>query len=303
MPCLLLAVIAVFVVRCVGWGATPVGREDKQRLPADFAKLVPLHTALGKPEPGEWLDKHVELGQTFRQYVGVRPVRAQGGRRVLYIQPLGNFTATQKRIVDLTIELMRAYFQLPVRVREGLSLDLIPSTARRKLSEHGSEQILTRYVCNEMLKPRLPKDAVAMIAFTATDLWPGEGWNYVFGEASFSERVGIWSINRYGDPDEDADCFRRCLLRTLKTATHETGHMFSMAHCTLYECNMCGSNHLPEADRHPLELCPHCLAKLCFATGAKPSKRFQDLIRFYKAQSLKAEAEFCERSLETLRKQ
>ena len=82
---------------------------------------------------------------------------------------------------------------------------------------------------------------------------------------------------------------RRVLLRTLKTATHETGHMFSMAHCTLFECNMCGSNHLPEADRRPLELCPHCLAKLCYATNADPIKRFERLIAFYRAHDLSAE--------------
>jgi archaemetzincin len=156
---------------------------------------------------------------------------------------------------------------------------------------------LTGYVCNVLLKPRLPKDAVAMIAFTAVDLWPGEGWNYVFGEASLKDRVGVWSMHRFGDPDASDDAFRLCLLRTLKTATHETGHMFSLPHCVLYQCNMCGSNSLPEADRQPLEMCPHCLAKLCYATGARPAKRFEQLIEFYKANHLKAEREFCEKSL------
>ena len=154
---------------------------------------------------------------------------------------------------------------------------------------------------DEVLKPRLPKNAVALIAFTNADLWPGEGWNYVFGQASLGDRVGVWSINRYGNPASDDEAFRRCLLRTLKTATHETGHMFSMAHCTLYQCNMCGSNHLPEADRRPLELCPHCLAKLCYATGADPLKRFQGLIAFFKAHGLKAEQEFCEKSLAAMK--
>ncbi len=70
-----------------------------------------------------------------------------------------------------------------------------------------------------------------------------------------------------------------------------------MEHCTLYECDMCGSNHLGEADRRPLEMCPHCLAKLCHATGADPVKRWERLIEFYKANDLKAEREFCEKSL------
>jgi hypothetical protein len=68
-----------------------------------------------------------------------------------------------------------------------------------------------------------------------------------------------------------------------------------------FPCNLCGSNNLPEADRQPLEVCPSCLAKLCHATAADPVKRFQSLIAFYKAHGLKAEQEFCEKSLAALK--
>ena len=270
-------------------------------LPRDFRKLLPLHTELGEPQPGDWLAIHHEPGQTFRQYVRNKPIRAERNRRTIYIQPLGDFSRTEQRIIGATAEFMGAYFGLPVKLREGLSLDLVPETARRKPIARRSEQILTTYVLSDVLKPRLPRDAVALIALTTADLWPGEGWNYVFGQASLSDRVGIWSINRYGNPDADDDAFRRCLLRTLKTASHETGHMFSMAHCTLYTCNMCGCNNLRESDRRPLEVCPHCLAKLCYATGEKPTKRFEKLIAFYKAHGLTSEQAFCEKSLAMLR--
>ena len=102
-------------------------------------------------------------------------------------------------------------------------------------------------------------------------------------------------------PKQDDDAFRLCLLRTIKVATHETGHMFSMQHCIQLECNMNGSNNLPESDRHPLEVCPNCLAKLCHATGAKPIARFEKLIEFCKANGLKQEQEFYEKSLKKLR--
>ena len=275
---------------------------DDRMLPSTFRKLLPLHTKLGKPRSGDWLAQHPEMGQTFNQYLHSYPIRVDKQRRVIYIQPLGEFNPTQKEIIDETTEFMGVYFQLPVKVREGLSLDLVPKTARRKPGVFRSEQILTTYVLDEVLKPRLPKDATVFVAFTTADLWPGEGWNYVFGQASLSDRVGVWSINRYGNPEAGDDAFRLCLLRTLKTATHETGHMFTMSHCTLYECNMCGSNHMDEADRRPLELCPHCLAKLCYATGADPAKRFDRLIQFYKAHRLTAEQAFCEKSLAILRK-
>ncbi len=91
-----------------------------------------------------------------------------------------------------------------------------------------------------------------MIALTTSDLWPGKGWNFVFGQARLRERVGVWSLYRNGDPDESEGAFRLCLLRTIKTATHETGHMFSLRHCTKYECNMCESNNSEESDRSPM---------------------------------------------------
>lgn len=276
--------------------------DDPSMLPPQFRKLLPLHTKLGEPKPHDWLTEHAEPGQTFRQYLRNQPIKIDSKRRVIYVQPLGDFNATQKKIVDETAEFMGVYFQLPVKVREPLSLDIVPQSARRKSGTFGSEQILTTYVLDEVLKPRLPKNAVAFIAFTTSDLWPGEGWNYVFGQATLSDRVGIWSISRYGNPDCSDKAYQLCLLRTLKTATHETGHMFTMAHCTLYECNMCGSNHLEEADRRPLEVCPHCLAKLCYATDADPTERFEKLLEFYKTHGLAAEQAFCEKSLAVLKK-
>lgn len=275
-------------------GGEPGGTGE---LPAPFARLVPLHTKLGKPQSGDWLDRYHEPGQTYQEYVRGNPVRPDKKRKVIYVQPLGRFDDQQRKIIEQTAEFLGIYFQLQVKVRKDLSLDVIPAKARRKHPTWGMDQILSTYVLDKVLHPRLPEDACAYIAFTASDLWPGEGWNFVFGQASLSERVGVWSIYRNGDPHQSEEARRLCLLRTLKTASHETGHMFSMQHCTLYECNMCGSNHREESDRRPLWLCPHCLAKVCHATGAAPAKRFEQLIALAKAQGLKAEQEFYEKSL------
>jgi archaemetzincin len=275
---------------------------DGLQLPAPFSRLLPLHTKLGKPQPGDWLDRHAESGQTYTQYVRGRPVRPDRQRRVIYVQPLGDFDEARRKIVEQTAEFLGIYFQLPVQVRQDLTLDLIPAQARRKHPSWGMDQILSTYVLDQVLKPRLPRDACAYIAFTTSDLWPGEGWNFVFGQASLTERVGVWSIYRNGDPHAGEAARRLCLLRTLKTASHETGHMFSMQHCTVYECNMCGSNHREESDRRPLALCPICLAKLCYATKADPMPRFEQLIAFAKAQGLAAEQAFYERSAAALQR-
>jgi len=275
--------------------------DDRTMLPSKYRKLLPLHAKLGQPRPGDWLDQHDEPGQTFRQYVRGRPVRPTKERGVIYVQPLGDFNRTQRKVIDLTAEFMGIYFDLPVKVGEDLPLRMIPEKARRTHPTWGDKQILSTYVLYDVLRPRLPRDGCVFIALTASDLWPGAGWNFVFGQASLRERVGVWSIYRNGDPDESDDAFRLCLRRTLKTATHETGHMFSMQHCILYECNMCGCNHRGESDRRPLALCPHCLAKLCYATGADPEKRFEKLIAFCKKNGLAEEQAFYERSLSTMR--
>jgi predicted Zn-dependent protease len=83
---------------------------------------------------------------------------------------------------------------------------------------------------------------------TASDLWPGKGWDFVFGQANLRKRVGVWSIYRNGDPAAGEAAYRLCLRRTLATATHETGHILTMKHCTAYACLMNGSNHQAERD-------------------------------------------------------
>jgi hypothetical protein len=86
---------------------------EEATLPAEFQRLVPLHTPLGEPRPGDWLAEHPEPGQTFRQYVQGHPVKPDRRRRVIYVQPLGEFTETQRKIIARTAELLGIYFGLP----------------------------------------------------------------------------------------------------------------------------------------------------------------------------------------------
>jgi hypothetical protein len=59
-----------------------------------------------------------------------------------------------------------------------------------------------------------------------TDLYPDPGWNFVFGQASPRDRVGIHSFARY-DPRFDsqastADSRKLMLRRSCKVLAHET---------------------------------------------------------------------------------
>lgn len=280
-------------------------KEDKnhaEALSIDIETLQPLGTPLIEPGPMDWLAAHTEHKQTFAHYIQSRPVRPQSARNTIYVLPLGKFSEAERKIVELTTAFLAAYFNCSVRLLDDLDASVIPAEARRYRTELKREQALSAYILNDILKPRLPEDGAAIIALTALDLWPGKGWNFVFGQASLKERVGVWSMSRFGAPDESDEAFQLCLLRTLKVATHETGHMFSLPHCVLNECNMCGSNHLKETDRHPLALCPECNAKVCWATRAVPRKRYRSLEQFCRTHGLELEADRYQEFIEALEK-
>ena len=275
--------------------------DDLQKIRQTLSKLKPIHKKLGKPEPGEWLAQHPEQGQTFLQYNRSRPVRFTAKRDKLYIQPLGNFSKQQKELVKSSSEYLACYFDCPVKILEAISLKEIPDSAQRIHPRWGDHQVLTSYVLEQLLAPNLPPDAAAMLAFSSLDLWPGDNWNFVFGQASLRNRVGVWSFYRHGKTDGTQDEYRTCLKRTIKVASHETGHMLSMNHCTAWKCNMQGSNSLPESDRHPLHLCPECHAKIMLATGCDPKARFRKLADYFKKNQMKREQEFCQQSLERIK--
>jgi archaemetzincin len=280
-------------------GTQIAGTNDRTRIREMYSlarRVKRFHEKMGPVQPGDWLESHPEKGQTFSQYLRSKPNTVTKQRNVLYVLPMGEFDENQHKIVTLSAKFLGLYFGCEVKTLETISLaDHIPPEARRVHPNWGVKQIQSSYVLDKVLPPKVPKDAVALICFTTSDLYPEEGWNFVFGQAMFHRRVGVWSLYRNGDPKTEFDL---CLKRTLRIATHETGHMFSIEHCTAYECNMCGCNSLSESDRRPLYLCPECLPKIAWATGLDPVKRFQDLQTFCEENSLADEVEYYEKALE-----
>ena len=268
-----------------------------RRLARLMEKLIPLHETMAPMQSGDWLASHPESGQTFAAYVASKPNRLTRQRDKLYVQPLGQFDEKQKKIVELSAEYLGIFFGCETELLDPLGLEVMPESARRVHPSWGVRQILSTHVLDEVLKPRVPHDAVAMIALTTSDLYPADDWNFVFGQASLHNRVGVWSLFRMGDPDTE---MAKVLSRTLATASHETGHMFSMAHCIAYECSMCGSNGLEESDRRPMALCPECVAKVWWATKVDPVKRYRQLQAFCQKHGQPTEAAFFEKSLQAL---
>lgn len=240
-------------------------------------------------ESGDWLDSQREAGQTFEEYIASNPTLPTAERRTIYIQPIGKFNADQRRAIRLTAEYMRAFYSLPVKLNADRALGDVPPDKKRLIEYRNNLQIRTQYFLDDVLPKLLPDDAAALIAFTNYDLYPGDTWAFVFGQATLSQRVGVWSLYQFALPGRKTD-LSVFIDRTLKVAMHETGHMFSMKHCTEYECLMAGTNHLAETDRRPLDNCPECMAKLAWAMNYEPAVRYDALSKFWSKHDREKEA-------------
>ncbi|KAI9790115.1 MAG: hypothetical protein M1835_001210 [Candelina submexicana] len=97
-------------------------------------------------------------------------------------------------------------------------------------------------------------------------------------EAAVSAHAALPSLNSKNLPVEVLSGL--WLGRVCRTASHELGHCFGIAHCVYYACVMQGSASLTEDARQPPYLCPVDLAKLLRATGADAIERYRALLAF-----------------------
>jgi archaemetzincin len=268
-----------------------------------FSADAPEFEPIPKPGANDWLAVHPEPGQTFDQFKASRPNRPTDLRKVIYLQPLDEFPADRSPSIEKLRDFAAAFFAMEIRTLPPVSLDTAKFTARHNPNT-GNLQILTGDVL-DFLKARVPADAFCVLAITMQDLYPELSWNFVFGQASLRERVGVYSFARY-DPafyvePRSAGYETLLLRRSCKVLAHESGHMFGLAHCMFFNCLMNGSNHLAESDRRPLHLCPVCLRKLQWSIGFDVLQRYRALERLTRADGFTDEADWFNRRIEFLR--
>jgi archaemetzincin len=259
--------------------------------------------SIPRPRPNDWLAVHEESGQTLDEFKASQPNRPTQSRRIIYLQPLGEFPSDRSPSIDMLKKFAGAFFSMEVNALSPIKIDNAKFATRRNPNT-GNPQIFTGDVLN-FLKARVPADAFCILAITMEDLYPEPSWNFVFGQASLRDRVGVYSFARYdpafyGDP-RTAGYETLLLRRSCKVLAHETGHMFGLAHCTYFNCLMNGSNHLTESDRRPLHLCPVCLRKLQWNIGFDVVERYTALERVNRAAGFIDEADWLTRRIKTVR--
>ncbi|XP_038184829.1 archaemetzincin-2 isoform X2 [Arvicola amphibius] len=218
---------------------------------------------------------------------------------------LGNTTVISEEYIRWLTGYCEAFFYgLTVKFLDPVSVSATKCAFR--VNEHTENlQIHAGHIL-AFLKKKKPKDAFCIVGITMIDLYPRDSWNFVFGQASLTDGVGIFSFARYGrdfystryegkvkrpqrtsssdysifDDYYNPEITSILLWRSCKTLTHEIGHIFGLRHCQWLACLMQGSNHLEESDRRPLNLCPICLRKLQCAIGFSIVERYKALLRW-----------------------
>jgi archaemetzincin len=260
-----------------------------ETLPEPFENLRPIAIPKRAPGVSDWLSMHREPGQSLAAFEAQPHPRPRDRESMIVLSRLGPTSPAQVVILARVARYLRAFYGLPVRFGADLDPATIPAHARR--ASHGfGEQLETRYVLDSLLVAHPPENAHVHVALSTMDLYPEQGWNFVFGQALPSKRVGVWSIARFGNPDQSKAQEEVVLARTLRTASHEIGHLLGLPHCIEYECLMNGSNHLDELDARPLELCPVCMAKICGSLGLDPVFRAQGLVEVMTGLGLASDA-------------
>jgi len=257
------------------------------------------------PRQQDWLAVHPESGQAFEEFRREQPNRPDAQRRIIYLQLLESFSEEHSPSTEMLRQYAAAFFQMEVKIL--LPVNLVPGDFTSRTNRITTRrQILTRDVLR-WLQGRLPEDAFCVLGITMEDLYPDPSWNFVFGEASFRERVGVFSFARY-DPafygrTQDGDYQKLLLRRSAKVLTHETAHMFGIAHCIYFKCVMNGSNYLQESDARPVPLCPVCLRKLQWSIWFDVVKHYEQLHQFCQRAGFEDEGAWIARRLKELREE
>jgi archaemetzincin len=269
---------ALFLLSCNSKEKDPVILAQSQYFEAIAEHDVKLYS----PKIGDWLYEHKEKGQTFEQYKKANPIRPTPAKSVIYLLPVGEFTALQENVLHLTRDYVEIFFQQKTVLLKAIS-DSVPALAFRK-REDNHIQLLASYVLDSLLKDKTPEDGIVLMAISAKDLYPKSDWNYVFGLASYANRVGVTSIYRLQNQQLDTT-----LKRLINVSSHEIGHMMSIHHCTFAKCTMNGSNSMEETDVAPNRLCSECQKKLFWNLKYDNKQRLKQLTDFCRENNLNSD--------------
>jgi archaemetzincin len=279
----LLLLIAIFLVGCDRSSAkvVTITQEESDAYKSVTSSLESLQEDIGFSGPDDWQSLNKEKQQSFRAYRFFDPVTATPERNTLYIAQLNTLDSMDLRMLLSVKEYLSVFYQCDTKIIFlPVDIDAVPEKYYR-INSIGEKQILTDFYLKEVLYQNLPTDAIGLIGCTSLDIYPDPKWNFVFGKASLRKRVAVWSTRRLEKLGFDANENQHIVQRNLKTASHESAHIFSLLHCVDHRCLMNGSANLQDSDRRPMHLCNSCLGKLHWNRKFDLEQRFALLFNYW----------------------
>ena len=280
-----------------------------------------IFSPIETPGRSDWLSNFPTKPQPFCKWQQKIRNHVSSQKRTIYILPLGEFVADktpdkskvaggakittigQIFLHDLKIYTQLFFPSMIVKLLEEVPLSKLKCQSRHHIVDDGvtREQLMIPGIFDYM-KGILPRDAYCMLAVTMIDLYPDENWNFVFGQASLMEGIGVFSFARHHpyffDKDKSVSVaslselspeeYQLLEWRAIKVLTHEITHMFGLTHCVYFTCLMNGSNHAEESDRKLTFLCPVCLRKMQDAIKFDFLARYKDLLAFFQGKIISA---------------
>lgn len=163
-----------------------------------------------------------------------------------------------------------------------------------------------------MRRKRRNRQELFTVGVTMMDIYPNSRWNFVYGEASPDDRIGIYSFARF-DPQFPSLSSNGCtnqeqiliLRRAVSTYLHEVMHLFGFEHCIYYLCLMNGANGEEELDQSLIYLCPVCLRKMYVTFGQEHfriMRLYQGILDLSRRVGFEEEVKWYENRLKLLRK-
>ncbi|XP_059526085.1 archaemetzincin-2 isoform X1 [Myotis daubentonii] len=149
----------------------------------------------------DWITSHPEPPQDFEEFFN-DPSRKTPSREKhrIYIQCIGSLGNT-RIISEEYVKWLKGYceaffYGLTVKLLEPVPVSATRCAFRVNDSTKNL-QIHAGHILH-FLKKKKPEDAFCIVGVTMIDLYPRDSWNFVFGQASLTDGVGIFSFARYG---------------------------------------------------------------------------------------------------------
>jgi archaemetzincin len=306
LPPRVLVALVMLGIACIIWlsqssnilpfTAPQSSKDYKVRAP--ISKLVSLHRAYTPLSADSWNPKTPQENQhpTFDPR---ELATTDSSRDTIYILPIGQISRSWFAIIKSTATLVSRLFCVEVIGLESVSGLDIPEEATRRTPVAGT-QLHSVYLTDQYLAKKVPDNAIALVAFSSFDLWPGGKSHYAIAHSNYAKRTAVWSLYRIGRPSTSEANYQHALRRTLKLAAHEIGHFVGLDHATDHFGLMNGFNSLREAEAQPLFLSPQSLQYVMDRFDCSLKERFEQLRKFYVQNQMPSHGRMMYSSLKAL---